>query len=130
MTRSQVRFLTRPPVNTINNLQLTCNSIINVNCQLLIVNCYPMRFFLAPLVFIAGILLMKYNVQVTNMTGKIPMAEKYLGTGIGAGTYTLWRLLGLVFCILSVLWLFNMLPGGGSSTPPATPTSMLIKMWF
>ncbi len=55
---------------------------------------------------------MKYSVQVTNMTGKIDLAEKYLGTGIGAGTYTWWKLVGLGLCILSALWLFGMLPGG------------------
>jgi len=71
-----------------------------------------MRFFLSPIVFAIGILLMKYSVQVTNMTGKIDLAEKYLGTGIGAGTYTWWKLVGLGLCILSALWLFGMLPGG------------------
>ena len=72
-----------------------------------------MRFFLSPLVFIAGVLIMKYSVQVTNTTGKIDLAEKYLGAGIGAGTYTWWKIFGLGLCILSVLWLFNMLPAGG-----------------
>ena len=73
-----------------------------------------MRFFLAPLVFIAGVLVMKYNVQVTNMTGKIDFAEKFLGSGFGAGTYTFWRLFGLLLCILAFLWLFNLLPVGGT----------------
>ena len=71
-----------------------------------------MRFFLSPLVFIAGVLIMKYTFQITNMTGKIDLAEKYLGTGLGNSTYTWWRLVGLAMCILSVLWLFNMLPTG------------------
>jgi hypothetical protein len=74
-----------------------------------------MRFFLSPLTFALGFLLMKYTVQVTNMTGKIDFAEKYLGTGIGAGTYTFWRLFGLIVCILSVLWLFNKLPQGNTN---------------
>jgi hypothetical protein len=69
-----------------------------------------MRFFLSPITFVLGILLMKYTVAVTDMTGKIDFAEKIFGTGIGAGTYTFWRLFGLGVCILSVLWLFNMLP--------------------
>jgi hypothetical protein len=55
---------------------------------------------------------MKYSVQITDMTGKIGIAEKYLGVGIGAGTYTWWKLFGLGMCIISVLWLFNMLPIG------------------
>ena len=91
MTRSEVQVLDRPPV------------IFTF-----------MRFFFAPLVFIAGILCMKYSVQITDQfSGKIDLAEKYLGTGIGAGTYTWWKLFGLGLCILSVLWLFNMLPSGG-----------------
>ncbi|MBI3231972.1 MAG: hypothetical protein HYZ51_02740 [Candidatus Doudnabacteria bacterium] len=56
---------------------------------------------------------MKYSVQITDQfSGKIDFAEKYLGSGIGAGTYTFWKLFGLGLCFLSVLWLFNMLPGG------------------
>ncbi len=69
-----------------------------------------MRFILAPLVFLAGVLLMKYSVDVTNMTGKIDFAEKYFSAGLGAGTYTWWKLVGLGFCILSTLWFFNLLP--------------------
>jgi hypothetical protein len=76
-----------------------------------------MRFFLAPLVFALGVLMMKYTVQITEYTGKIDLAEKYLRTGVGAGTYTWWRLLGLVFCIMSVLWLFGMLPSTTSLAP-------------
>lgn len=55
---------------------------------------------------------MKYTVQVTNTTGKIDFAEKYLGTGIAAGTYTFWRLFGLIICVLSVCWMFNILSFG------------------
>ena len=85
-----------------------------------------MRFFFSPLVFIAGILLKKYSVIITDQfSGKIDLAEKYLGTGIGAGTYTWWRLFGLALCVLAVLWLFNMLPTGGGSI---APTAMLIRM--
>jgi hypothetical protein len=70
------------------------------------------RFFLAPIVFVLGILCMKYSVQVTNTTGKIDFAEKIFGAGIGAGTYTWWKLFGLGLCVLSVLWIFNLLPTG------------------
>jgi len=87
-----------------------------------------MRYFLSPLVFAAGILVMKYSVFVTDqLTGKIDMAEKYLGTGIGAGTYTFWKLFGLGLCILSVLWFMGYL-SSSSVTPPAETTSMLIRM--
>jgi hypothetical protein len=79
-----------------------------------------MRFFFAPLVFILGLLCMKYSVAITDQfTGKIDFAEKFLGTGIGAGTYTFWKLFGLGLCIISVLWLFNLLPSGSSSIAPS-----------
>lgn len=79
-----------------------------------------MRFFLSPLVFFLGILIMKYSVQITDQfSGKIDLAEKYLGTGIGAGTYTWWKLFGLLLCVLSVLWLFGMLPSGFGGLPNA-----------
>ena len=72
-----------------------------------------MRFFLAPLVFIFGILCMKYSVFITdNLTGKIDFAEKYLGTGIGSGTYTWWKLFGLAMCVLSVMWVTGFLKFG------------------
>ncbi len=71
-----------------------------------------MRFLLAPLAFIAGILIMKYSVAITDQfSGKIDFAEKYLSAGLGAGTYTWWKLFGLAVCCLSVAWLFGMLPG-------------------
>ncbi|MDE2311924.1 MAG: hypothetical protein KGJ93_02425 [Patescibacteria group bacterium] len=70
---------------------------------------------------------MRYSVQITDQySGKIDLAEKYLGIGIGAGTYTFWKLFGLTLCVLSILWLFNVLPTG-PATPPST-TSMLIRM--
>ena len=88
-----------------------------------------MRFFLSPLVFIAGILCMKYSVQITEQfSGKIDLAEKYLGSGIGAGTYTWWKLFGLLLCVLAVLWFFNKLPGGAASQQLNAPTSMIIQL--
>lgn len=84
-----------------------------------------MRFFFSPIIFALGILCMKYSVAITDQfSGKIELAEKYLGTGIGAGTYTWWKLFGLMMCILSVLWLFNMLPGGA---PSIVPSGMLMR---
>ena len=83
-----------------------------------------MRFFLSPFTFALGFLLMKYTVAVTNNTGKIDLAEKIFGTGIGAGTYTFWRLVGLGICIVSVLWLFGKLP---ESNLNAIPTGFLFN---
>jgi hypothetical protein len=87
-----------------------------------------MRYFLAPLVFILGLLCMKYTVQITNNTGKIDLAEKYFNTGIGAGTYTFWRLFGLGLCILSVLWILNKLPANHTTTPPPDVTSIIVRL--
>jgi len=87
-----------------------------------------MRFFLSPFVFAAGILLMKYSVMVTDQfSGKIDLAEKYLGTGIGAGTYTFWKLFGLGLCILSVLWFMGYL-SSSAAPAPSDITSMLIQI--
>ena len=71
---------------------------------------------------------MKYSVGITDQfSGKIDLAEKYFGSGIGAGTYTFWKLFGLALCIIAVLWLFGKLPGA-SSIPTSTPTSMLTSI--
>jgi hypothetical protein len=68
---------------------------------------------------------MKYSVAITDQfTGKIDLAEKYLGTGVGAGTYTWWKLFGLLVCILSVLYLFNKL-SFGYSAPLTEPAAMI-----
>ena len=67
-----------------------------------------MRFILAPLLAVVGFLLMKYNVQVTEITGRIDFAERYLRGGF-AGTYTWWRLVGLFLIIIAVLWFFGYL---------------------
>jgi len=79
--------------------------------------------------FAAGILLMKYSVQITDQfTGKIELAEKYLGTGIGAGTYTWWKIFGLILCIIAVLWLFNKLPHGAAPQEFEQPAAMLMLL--
>jgi len=70
-----------------------------------------MRFIFSPLIFVLGLLCMKYSVQITDQfSGKIDFAEKYLGGGIAAGTYTWWKIFGLGMCILSFMWLFNLVP--------------------
>ncbi|MEK7652197.1 MAG: hypothetical protein AAB351_03310 [Patescibacteria group bacterium] len=66
-----------------------------------------MGYVFAILVIILGVLMMKYTVQITNFTGKLDFAEKYLGAGTAAGTYTWWRLCGLAFICLAVAWLFG-----------------------
>jgi hypothetical protein len=66
------------------------------------------------LIVIAGcVAMMKYSVQLTNITGKIGLAEKYLGSPL-AGTYTFYKLFGLLIMILMIVWIFTgfkFLPG-------------------
>lgn len=68
-----------------------------------------MRFILAPLVILLGLATIRYSVQITEMTGKIDFAEKYLGSGLLAGTYTYYKLVGLAFIAAGVLWIFGVL---------------------
>ena len=78
--------------------------------------------------FALGVLCMKYSVQITDQfSGKIDLAEKYFGSGIGAGTYTWWKLFGLIVCVLSVLYLFNKL--SFSYNTPITEPAAMIQMF-
>ncbi len=65
-----------------------------------------MRYVIGTIVIILAILMMRYTVQLTNIVGKVGMAEDYLRFP-GAGTYTFWRLLGAVFIVVSLLWMFH-----------------------
>jgi hypothetical protein len=67
-----------------------------------------MRYILGPIAIALGVLLMKYTVQVTNITGQVGFAEKYLKGGL-AGTYTWYRLVGLAIIIVSFLWMVGFL---------------------
>ncbi len=44
------------------------------------------------------------NRSIVNFFGRIDFAEKYLGA---TGTYTFWKLLGIVFIIFSFLYLMG-----------------------
>lgn len=59
-----------------------------------------MHIFYGLVGIILGILYIKYNYQVTQMTGQMPWAETHLGSG---GTYTLHKLLAVIVIIVSVL---------------------------
>jgi hypothetical protein len=74
-----------------------------------------MRFIFGPLIIVLGVLMMKYTVQITETTGKIDFAEKYLKGGL-AGTYTWWRLFGLFLIIISMLWMAGTLSLGTIDT--------------
>lgn len=70
-----------------------------------------MRWIFGPILIILCVLLMKFTVQVTEVTGKVGFAEKYLGPPL-AGTYTWWRLVGLAGIVLNLLWMFGFLKFG------------------
>ena len=55
---------------------------------------------------IIGFLLIRYSVALTEMFGTIAWAEQHLRSGL-AGTYSLYRLVGVVFIILSLLYMFG-----------------------
>jgi len=55
---------------------------------------------------IIGILLIKYSVKLTESFGHVQWAEEHLRGGL-AGTYSLYRLVGLAFIILSMLYIFG-----------------------
>lgn len=63
-----------------------------------------MRFIVGPIVIVLGVLLMKYTVKVTNFTGKISYAEKWFQAPL-AGTYTWWRLFGLLLIVLAICYM-------------------------
>ncbi|OGC82526.1 MAG: hypothetical protein A2V81_00995 [Candidatus Abawacabacteria bacterium RBG_16_42_10] len=61
-----------------------------------------MDIFLGLLGVVAGILYLKYNYKITNMIGKFPWAENYLGAG---GTYTFHKIFAVLTIILSIMWM-------------------------
>jgi hypothetical protein len=76
-----------------------------------------MRFVWGTIWVIIGILLMRYTFQITNLFGKVAWAEQNLKGGFG-GTYTLWRLVGLVIIILAMFYMFG---GIGLFVKPLAP---------
>ncbi len=76
-----------------------------------------MRYVLGPLVMILGIAMIKYSFWITQQTGKIDFAEKYLASPL-SGTYTWWKLVGLAFIVLAALWMGGFLDFGAATTTP------------
>ena len=52
----------------------------------------------------AGILFIVYSYPLTQLFGFNSLAERYLGSG---GTYTMWKLLGLVVIAGTVWYVFH-----------------------
>ncbi|MBX4186915.1 MAG: hypothetical protein KW802_01475 [Candidatus Doudnabacteria bacterium] len=65
-----------------------------------------MRFFYGFIGIIVGFLLIRYSILLTETLGRMDWAEQYLKGGL-AGTYSMYRLLGLIFIIFSLLYIFN-----------------------
>lgn len=55
---------------------------------------------------IIGFVIIKYSVQITDNMGRIQWAEDNLRGGL-AGTYTLYRLIGLLIMLFCLLNLFG-----------------------
>ncbi len=71
-----------------------------------------MRFIIGPLMIVVGVLMMKYTVWITEQVGKVDFAQ-YLPYPM-AGTYSWWRLVGLVLIVLAMLWMFGYLDFGST----------------
>ena len=54
------------------------------------------------LLFICGLLMLKYSFQIKKMTGSWAWAEKLIGYG---GTHLAIKIIGLLFIVASILWL-------------------------
>ena len=72
-----------------------------------------MRFIVGPLMVVAGVLMMKYTVWITNQVGKVDFADRWLPYPL-AGTYSWWRIVGLVMIVVAFLWMFGFLDFGAT----------------
>jgi len=74
-------------------------------------------------VLIIGILIMlvgllpEWTLYIVRMIGKMGWAEQRVGTG---GTFTVWKLIGILAPILAIIYFFS--PGIHFDSPSATPT--------
>ncbi len=76
-----------------------------------------MKFIWGIIGIIIGFLVIKYSMSITDTFGRVEWAERHLSGGL-AGTYTLYRIAGLVIIILSLLYIFG---GIGFITGPLAP---------
>lgn len=70
-----------------------------------------MKFIIGPLLIVLGVLFMKYTVWITQQVGKVGFADKWLGFPF-AGTYSWWRLVGLLMIVGALLWMGGFLDFG------------------
>jgi hypothetical protein len=62
-------------------------------------------FIIGLIVVVFGVLMLKYTFNLTNFTGNVGFAEKYLGAG---GTYSLYKILGIVLCLGGIMAMFGL----------------------
>jgi hypothetical protein len=62
-----------------------------------------------------GFAVIKYSFQITNFFGHIDWAEEHIG---GGGTYTLYKIVGIVVIVFSFLYMFGNV---GFITEPLAP---------
>lgn len=82
MTRSMVRVHRRPPK--------------------------IMHLFSGLIGVVIGVLLVRYAFVLTNTFGTVEWAERHLRGGL-AGTYSLYKIAGVVIIILSLLYMFGLI---------------------
>ena len=64
------------------------------------------RIIIFLIALIIGICLMRYNEWLVRTVGKAEYAERILGSG---GTYTMWKILGVIVIILGVIYLLGVI---------------------
>lgn len=63
-----------------------------------------MRFIWGIVWIVIGLVLIKYAYTLVGFFGHIPWAEQHIG---GGGTYTLYKIVGVVVIVLAMLYMFN-----------------------
>ncbi|MCX6806898.1 MAG: hypothetical protein NT135_02145 [Candidatus Berkelbacteria bacterium] len=63
--------------------------------------------FLRILIFVAlilvGLLILKYTVKIVDTVGHSGWADRYLGMGVGGGSYNMWKLIGIIVIIIGIV---------------------------
>lgn len=62
---------------------------------------YRLLIFIASI--LVGILILKYTYKIVDTVGHNSWADKYLGFGTGGGTYTMWKIIGILAIIVGVV---------------------------
>lgn len=63
-----------------------------------------MQYFMGFLGVVGGFFYIKYAYQISNFTGSIGFAERFLG---GGGTYIFHKVMGVLIIMLSIMYAFG-----------------------